>query len=893
MKAALATRSLPHEAAAPTILLPKGIIVEVGALAERTLRRLSVVKRWPRHDGVASRVQFEDDLGRPTTLTDEQIALLCRQGRFRVVFDAEGRAVTPRPTLLDLSAEQLALCRWRRAFVDAFYAEPHPASRSRPDVGAKIARTFEKVGGTKAPCYQSVLNWVDVWEEQGELFPLECLHFAPNTGNRDWKVSSELVDEMVDIGVKNALGLAKGTGEDARGFAAAALKVRLEELGRSDLLGHEKLALALLGTKLDEEPTLAEVTMPTLRTFQRRMKEVDAFLRDDSRFGERRGRRKHARSYERPLPELPLSEVECDHTPCDVIVVDDVRKVIFGRPDLIAFRDRATGAFLGVSIGFEAPSFASFVNGLRHAMYPKDMSEYPSLRPWPMFGRPTRLYVDKALHFVGNNIERTSAALGFEIREFLPAEPSLKGGTERLIGVINAAMHKLPAATFSNAEERKRYADLAGKPTVTIDRLRAFVTSWITDKHNPGQHEGLGFMKRLKGIPEVLWDEKIGQVEMAPLPREETFVWLAGDSKRCHVTEDGGIYWDHIQYQSIALAAITGKAGHKSGRDKKEWQGREHEGSKYLVRRDPFDIGHVYVTNPFDGGRVIKVGATRMDYAGGLTLHQHNVIKANADADLRRAADRDPVDVLMRARKEVDRYVELLFQQRRQDGHDKRLARWLEHGRRREEASTVSRPAFSPALSAAFVDPTAPAGIDPPPPGSIDTVAATAAGPAAAGTERDTFDTSQPLPERVDRGAKVAARIEARRLAAEAEAEAERRPQPDADPLTTEDMEAIRDRRGWGTLDMGAFRSSPNPKVTSDAAKPSAGETRTKPVGEAAPTPPTATRPVPPPGPRDETDVFSRLRAAQRHRSVHPAPANEPAKPEPGPGDPEPETKDQ
>ena len=94
-----------------------------------------------------------------------------------------------------------------------------------------------------------------------------------------------------------------------------------------------------------------------------------------------------------------------------------------------------------MSIGFEAPSFASFVNGLRHAMYPKDMSEYPGLRPWPMFGRPTRLYVDKAMHFVGNNIERTSAALGFEIREFLPAEPSLKGGTERLIGVINTAMH--------------------------------------------------------------------------------------------------------------------------------------------------------------------------------------------------------------------------------------------------------------------------------------------------------------------------------------------------------------------------------------------------------------------------------------------------------------------
>ena len=241
-----------------------------------------------------------------------------------------------------MSPEQLALCRWRRAFVDAFYAEPHPASRSRSDAGAKIAHTFEKVGGTKAPCYQSVLNWVDIWEQQGELFPLKCLHFAPNAGNRDWKVGSKLIDETVDIGVKNALALPKGTGEDARGFAAAALIVRLEELGRTDLLGHEDLALALLGTRINGKAIIPEVTMPTLRTFQKRMKEVDAFLRDASRFGERRGRRRHARSYERPLPELPLSEVECDHTPCDVIVVDDVRKVIFGRPDLIAFRDRAT-----------------------------------------------------------------------------------------------------------------------------------------------------------------------------------------------------------------------------------------------------------------------------------------------------------------------------------------------------------------------------------------------------------------------------------------------------------------------------------------------------------------------------------------------------------------------
>ncbi len=57
------------------------------------------------------------------------------------------------------------------------------------------------------------------------------------------------------------------------------------------------------------------------------------------------------------LPDRPYESVEVDHCKLDIRVIDDAG-LVYGRPDLIIFRDRATAMILGYGLGFEEPSYA-------------------------------------------------------------------------------------------------------------------------------------------------------------------------------------------------------------------------------------------------------------------------------------------------------------------------------------------------------------------------------------------------------------------------------------------------------------------------------------------------------------------------------------------------------
>ena len=96
----------------------------------------------------------------------------------------------------------------------------------------------------------------------------------------------------------------------------------------------------------------------------------------------------HSEHFENQEIDLPLAEVECDRTLCDLLVVDDGGKVVLGQPQLLGVRDRCTDSIIGMSIAFEEPGRVALLNGIRHMMHPKDMSEHPGVRAWPMFGNP-------------------------------------------------------------------------------------------------------------------------------------------------------------------------------------------------------------------------------------------------------------------------------------------------------------------------------------------------------------------------------------------------------------------------------------------------------------------------------------------------------------------------
>jgi putative transposase len=717
------------ESAAPSFQIERGTTVGLGERNSLSFRRMIFERRVAKHGSQPSRLQFVGvDDGQTQFLTDVEIAFLFRDGRFHLLADRLGQAFNSAPRLLELTDQESAYCDRAKAYVDAVLGLCLCNYRSRRIMMPVIERVAHERGDKKAPGFTTVLNYIDVWLATGDLNGKACFARPKNVGRQ--KSLEGPMARAVAEGIRVSQTLAKGTAQDAVDAATNWLKENQPETS-------------------DEASE-----MPSLRTMQRYRKEVNKRIADERRFGERFAENKHGGSYERPLPDLPLQEVEVDHTPFDIILVSDDLKTYYGHPDCIAFRDRH-GHFQGISIGYETPSYASFLDGLRHAIYPKDMSEYPEVEmPWYCWGRFKRLYVDNALHFIGKNIQNAAAQLKFEVVEFLPAKGSLKGAEERLLGILNSKVHNLPGSTLSNTAERRRRAEVEQPPVLTISEFRAFIVKWICDVYHITPHEGLGPLRTLKGIPWHRWKEDIDKVHIAPLPPEEDFVALAGDIDFRAINKKG-IRWDHIYYQSAELEILRTHPKHKQGRTREDWAGLEHEGTKYKVTRDPFNLGFIYVENPYDyGPRVIKVPAVRQDYAAALTLHQHLVNIANCKADVLKKA-KEPEEILLRARARLSEALVGLLELRNKQGIESKLARYLYQGRNQQDRSVVTTQNVSEELSRKPIDPRKPETPVVPITRSPNTTQVTLAQPPGPGAMPDQFKTSgDGLPTRLDRGSK-------------------------------------------------------------------------------------------------------------------------------------------
>ena len=615
--------------AGPRFDLDPGTIVRMGPEWDASI--LKVERRVAPFVDAPSRLELTGvDDGQVRFMTDLMIAEAMRDGAFQVLLDASGRVIEPELSLLELDEVQDAAASRRRAYVDACKAAGDPVPRSR-DTLVPIIKGVASDRGETPPGFTTVLTWIDRIGSKWSASHNGALAFPRNRGNR----RSSVVTGKVAVAVAHVIITARRhrrKGAEARDDVEAFLKKK-----------HPNEA--------------KDLALPSIRTMNRRISSLDRFTADAAQFGSKAAERRARGHYEAPRPSRPLMEWECDHTPGDVLLCDDEETVIFGRSDIITVRDRCTGGCTGMSIGFDQLSYAAFVEGLRHAIYPKDMRAYPNVvNHWLEFGSPLKLFVDNALHFIGHNIRHAASQLNIGIVEMQPGQPWIKGAEEKMLGDLNRAVsHRLPGATFSNPTERKRYEEWAELPVVRISEYRAAMVEYICDHHNVKPHEGLGMLPSLRDVPRRIWNEKVGPI--AALPPPSLFIALAGDVEhRC--INDKGIRWDHIRYQSDLLEVLRMQPGHVDGRQIEEGRrGRRHKGTQYKVTRDPYDLGFVWVHNPHPNGpRCVRVPSTRLDYASGLTLHQHRKIMEMANAKVL-AWIEDPVNEMLKVKREVNDVV--------------------------------------------------------------------------------------------------------------------------------------------------------------------------------------------------------------------------------------------
>jgi len=150
-----------------------------------------------------------------------------------------------------------------------------------------------------------------------------------------------------------------------------------------------------------------------------------------------------------------------DHTPSDLIVVDDTTMLPLGRPTITSALDEHTRCPMGFYTGFEPPSCLSVMRCLKHAILPKTYvpREFPSVNnPWDCYGVPELVVVDNPPEFHSSHFERACLQIGTDIQYAKVLVPWYKGKLERFQGTMcHDLMHGNPGTTFSNILERDDY----------------------------------------------------------------------------------------------------------------------------------------------------------------------------------------------------------------------------------------------------------------------------------------------------------------------------------------------------------------------------------------------------------------------------------------------------
>lgn len=196
----------------------------------------------------------------------------------------------------------------------------------------------------------------------------------------------------------------------------------------------------------------------------------------------------------------PLAVVQIDHTPMDLVVVDDLYRQPLGKPYLTLAVDVATRGVLGLVISFVPPSAATVSLCLTVAVASKKnwLRKLGISGDWPMAGLPKSIHLDGAAEFHSKALARGCGQYGIEVvhRE----RPHHGGHIERLLGTKMSKLKALPGYTGGNPKARRTRTPEADS-ALTLAELELWFIHQIVGRYHNEPHRGLR-----GGTPNGAWN---------------------------------------------------------------------------------------------------------------------------------------------------------------------------------------------------------------------------------------------------------------------------------------------------------------------------------------------------------------------------------------------------
>ncbi|HEJ7998962.1 TPA: DDE-type integrase/transposase/recombinase [Serratia liquefaciens] len=307
-----------------------------------------------------------------------------------------------------------------------------------------------------------------------------------------------------------------------------------------------------------------------------------------------RGRAEKARNKFVPKPgsfpnaDYPLAVVQIDHTPADVILVDDIYRKPIGRPWLTLAIDVFSRMITGYYISFDPPSQTSVAMCVAHSMLPKEewMMLHTVDADWPVWGKPSTIHVDNGPDFRSENFKNSCLAYHINL-EFRPVKrPHYGAHIERLMGTVMGEVHDLPGTTFSSIVERMEY-DSDKNAVLTMSEFEQWLVTYITKVYHQRLHSGIGLS------PVKMWERGIfGNatdfgIGLPAKPADKLTTQLDFMPSFRRTVQTFGVTHENLAYYAEPLRPWINVKDRETGQT---W--------KHLFRYDPRDISTIWFFDP-------------------------------------------------------------------------------------------------------------------------------------------------------------------------------------------------------------------------------------------------------------------------------------------------------
>ncbi|WP_286378744.1 Mu transposase C-terminal domain-containing protein [Acinetobacter towneri] len=405
--------------------------------------------------------------------------------------------------------------------------------------------------------YTTIYNWLSAYRKSKSILAL-----LPN--KRGWKESKSRLNDTTEEIIRQAI--------------------------RDYYLTEQKPTLSSLAEMVKALCLKNNIEPPHPNTVRYRVRQINEQLVLKSRAGKKAAKDKFEPTIGHfPNANYPLAVVQIDHTPIDIIVVDETHRLPIGRPFLTLAIDVYSRMIVGFYLSLDHPSATSVGLCIVNSILPKNriLLEHDINTTWDVWGVMDTIHTDNGADFRTEFLQRSCLKYGVNW-EFRPIGKANFGGhIERLIGTVNNEIHLLEGTTFSNIQMKGNYQS-EKKAAITLKELEKWLIFWMTKIYHQRTHSSLN-MSPIKKWEQGIWGTK-DQAGTGLKPRVNDEITLALDflPEFKRTIQRYGIELDKLQYYSEVLRKWIGCSDPDNYKVKR----------KFSFRRDPRDVSYIWFYEP-------------------------------------------------------------------------------------------------------------------------------------------------------------------------------------------------------------------------------------------------------------------------------------------------------